>query len=345
MADAAGVAGPAPSTAVVTGVAEAVVQPPMQVETNPRPRTIVVIAQGVNWRRTVAAAVLLAILESAAFAAAWWWVKPGAKGTLVVQTSVPGVEVLVDGKTVGHTPFQDDLRPGRHTLTLRRGGLERNMPVEISLGVVTTQTLSWPEASTGALRVTSTPDGAEVVIDGRVRGRTPLTLDGLAVGRRTVQVRSESGTVSATAAVVAGETVTLDVPIFAGWVHVHAPVDLTVSVNGTRVGSSLDGQILLSPGTHRIEVVSEALGFRDTFNATVEPGKVRNVTVTLPSVPLMVTDEDGTEVLVDGESRGTLPDPAITIPLGTHEIVLRRPDGSERRRTLMVRVGAPVSLD
>jgi hypothetical protein len=67
--------------------------------------------------------------------------------------------------------------------------------------------------------------------------------------------------------------------------------------------------------------------------------------VTLPSVPLMVTDEDGAEVLVDGESRGTLPDPAITIPLGTHEVVLRRPDGSERRRTLTVRVGAPVSLD
>lgn len=334
----------APAATIVTPVGETV-EPASVVEVAPKPRTIVVFTQGVNWRRTVAAAVLLAMLESAAFAAAWWWVQPGAKGTLVVQTSVPGVEVLVDGKTVGHTPFHDDLRPGRHTLTLRRGGLERNMPVEISLGVVTTQTLSWPDALTGALQVTSAPQGAEVLIDGRVRGRTPVTLDGLSAGRHTLLVRSETGTVSTTASVVGGETVTVDVPIFAGWVQVHAPVDLAVSVNGTRVGSSLDGQMLLAPGTYRIGVSSQALGFSDTLSATVEPGKVRNLTVTLPSVPLAVTGEDGAEVLVDGVSRGTLPDANITIPLGTHEVVLLRPDGSERRRTLTVRVGTPVSLD
>ena len=261
MADTSGIATPAPASAVITGVAEAVAPTPM-IEVERRPRTIVVFTQGVNWRRTAAAAVLLAVLESAAFAAAWWWVQPGAKGTLVVQTSVPGVEVLVDGKSVGHTPFHDDLRPGRHTLTLRRGGLERNMPVEISLGVVTTQTLSWPDASTGALRVTSSPEGANVLLGGRVRGRTPLTLDGLSAGRHTLHIRSTSGTVSATATVVAGETVTVDVPIFAGWVQIHAPVELSVSVDGTRVGTSLDGQILLAPGTHRVEVASETLGSR-----------------------------------------------------------------------------------
>lgn len=309
-----------------------------------RQRTVVVFTQQINWRRTVAAAVMLALLESAAFAAAWWWVQPGARGTLVVQTSVPGVEVLIDGKSVGHTPYHDDLPPGRHALTLRRGALQRQMPVEISLGVVTTQTLSWPAASAGGLRVTSAPEGADVVIGGRVRGQTPLTVDDLSAGRHTLVLRSRSGTVSVTAVVVAGETTSIDVPIFAGWVRVHAPVDLAVAINGTHVGSSLDGQILLSPGTHRVAVSSDTLGFAETLTATVEPGRVRNLTVTLPEVAVEAPGENGAEVFVDGVSRGVLPE-AATVPLGTHEIVLRRADGSERRRTLTVRAGAPVTFD
>lgn len=309
-----------------------------------QPRTVVVLTSQINWRRTVAAAVLLAVLESAAFAAAWWWVQPGAKGTLVVETSRPGVDVLLDGAFVGVTPYHDDVRPGRHTLTLRHGGLERSMPVEISGGVVTTQTLAWPDPSTGALRVTSSPEGAEVLIGGRVRGRTPLSIDGLAVGRHTLVVRSPSGTVTTTAAVVGGETTAVDVPIFAGWLAVHAPVDLAVSVNGTHVGSSLDGQILLAPGGHKVTVANGTLGFTRTLDVTVEPGKVRTVTVMLPEMPLVVSGEEGGEVFVDGTSRGVLPG-EVTVPLGTHEVVLRRQDGSERRRTITVRTGAPVSLD
>jgi hypothetical protein len=182
------------------------------------------------------------------------------------------------------------------------------------------------------------------LIGGRDRGRTPLSIDGLAVGRHTLVVRSPSGTVTTTAAVVGGETTAVDVPIFAGWLAVHAPVDLAVSVNGTHVGSSLDGQILLAPGGHKVTVANGTLGFTRTLDVTVEPGKVRTVTVMLPEMPLVVSGEEGGEVFVDGTSRGVLPG-EVTVPLGTHEVVLRRQDGSERRRTITVRTGAPVSLD
>jgi hypothetical protein len=230
-------------------------------------------------------------------------------------------------------------------LTLRRGGLERSMPVEVNLGGVTTQTLPWPRPSSGALHVTSAPEGAEVVIDGKVLGRTPLTIDDLSEGRQTLVLRSPSGTVSTAATVVAGETAAVDVPIFAGWVQVHAAVELVVSIDGTRVGTNVDGQFLLAPGTHRVDVSNAALGFTASLNATIEPGKVRSLTVRLPEVPLLATGADGAEVFVDGVSRGVLPDAAVTVPLGTHEVVLRSADGSERRRTLTVRAGAPVSFD
>ncbi|HXG56030.1 MAG TPA: PEGA domain-containing protein [Vicinamibacterales bacterium] len=47
---------------------------------------------------------------------------------------------------------------------------------------------SAPAASNGRLIVRSTPEGAAVTIDGRWRGRTPLTLDNLALGAHVVRI-------------------------------------------------------------------------------------------------------------------------------------------------------------
>ncbi|MGI8672972.1 MAG: PEGA domain-containing protein [Luteitalea sp.] len=301
--------------------------------------------RSVNWRRLIAASILLALLQGVAFAA-WWWAQPGVHGTLVVQTAVDGVDILIDGAVVGRTPFRGQVSPGRHKLTLRHGDRRRDMPVEISLGVVTTQALDWPEAAanaTGSLQVTSTPTGAEVLVRGVAKGKAPLLLEDLPAGPQPITLRGESGTVTVTATVRPGETIQLDVPIFAGWVVVDSPVELSLLINGTRIGSNMDGQILLSPGSHRLEAVSEALGFRQRFTVTVEPGEVKRVTVRLPTAALQVQDDDGAEVYVDGDRVGALPG-NLRIPLGTHDVVIRRRDGGERRQTVTVRAGDTVTI-
>lgn len=327
----------------MTAVADAF-DSPRAPSVEPKTRTVVVFMQRVNWRRTLAASILLALLESAAFAAAWWWVHPGARGTLVVHTPQAGVDVLIDGTVVGQTPFREELPPGRHQLTLRQGASSRDMPVEISLGVVTTQSIDWPRgprAATGRIQVASTPTNAEVLVGGVPKGKTPLLLEGLAAGKQQITLRGDAGRVTTAVLVRAGETTSVDVPIFAGWILVHAPVELSLLVNGTKVGSNMDGQILLKPGTHRLEAVSEALGFRERVNVTVEPGKVKHLTISLPTAPLRVQDEPGSEIYVDGERLGALPG-EMQVPVGTHEVLIRRPDGTERRQTVTVRTSGTV---
>jgi hypothetical protein len=105
----------------------------------------------------------------------------------------------------------------------------------------------------------------------------------------------------------------------------------------------MDGQILMPPGTHRVEAVSDALGFSHAFTVTVEPGEVKRVAVRVPTAPLQIHDEPGTEVFVDGDRVGTLPG-TLRIPLGTHDVLIRRPDGSERRQTVTVRQGETASM-
>ena len=110
-----------------------------------------------------------------------------------------------------------------------------------------------------------------------------------------------------------------------------------------KIGSSMDGQILMPPGTHRVQAVNEALGVRQSFTVRVEPGAVERVAIAVPASPLQLQDEAGTEVFVDGERIGTLPG-ALSIPVGTHDVRVRRPDGSERRQTVTVRQGEVVSM-
>ena len=272
--------------------------------------------------------------------------QPGAYGTLVVQTAQSGVEVVLDGQVIGTTPFREEVAPGRHALTLRHNGQKREMPVEISLGVVTTQALEWPlpeGGARGSLQVTSTPTGAKVYVDGQLRGEAPLLLDDLPAGKQELTLRGDAGTVTVSATVVGGETTPLEVPIFAGWVIVDAPVEMSLLLRGAKIGSTMDGQILLSPGRHQIEAVSDSLGFRRTVTVTIEPGEVKRVAVSVPPAPLQVQDEAGSEVFVDGDRVGTLPG-VLTVPLGTHDVLVRRPDGTERRQTVTVRAGGAATM-
>jgi hypothetical protein len=336
--------------AAVTSMADALGSTVSSARSGPVERSHVTLpppaeARTWNWRRVAAAAVFFALFNGVAFAA-WWWVQPGAYGTLVVQTAQAGVEVALDGKAIGKTPFREEVAPGRHTLTLRHNGQSREMPVEISLGVVTTQALEWPlpdGGARGSLQVTSTPTGAKVYVNGELRGEAPLLLDDLPAGKQELTLRGDAGTVTVAATVVAGETTPLDVPIFAGWVVVDAAVEMNLLLRGAKIGSTMDGQILLSPGRHQIEAVSDTLGFRRTLSVTIEPGEVKRVAVSVPPASLQVQDEPGSEVFVDGDRVGTLPG-VLKVPLGTHDVLVKRPDGTERRQTVTVRAGGTATM-
>jgi hypothetical protein len=142
--------------------------------------------------------------------------------------------------------------------------------------------------------------------------------------------------------VVADETTPLEVKIFAGWILVDAPVEVNLLLNGReKIGSSMDGQILLPPGTHRLRAVNEALGIRQWLTVNVEPGAVQRVPFSVAPGTLTL-HEDG-EVFLDGVSAGTTPR-SIKVPPGTHEIVLRLPDGTERRQAMTVRSGQRVEF-
>ncbi len=299
----------------------------------------------INWRRTAAASLAVILLEGVAFATAYWLVKPSEMGTLLVETSQTGVDVLVDGRPSGRTPLTTELKPGRYTLELRFNGASKVIPVEISPGVQTTQQIKWPASSRlGRLKVTTTPPGARILVDGQYRGASPLVLDDVPAGSHTVVAESTSGTVRSQADVGEHELAELDLGIFSGWLTVFAPVEVRIFEGGRLLGTSLDGKLLVAPGPHEIEIVNTRLGYRETRTVDIEPGRHTALSVTGPSGTIVIDAPDGTEVMVDGQNAGTTPLEGIKAPIGTREVVLKHPSFGQRRMTVTVRADGPARL-
>ena len=297
----------------------------------------------VNWARTLAASLLVALLEGVAFATAWWYVTPEQQGWLVVHTKPAGIQITVDGLVLGKTPFAKALPPGRHTIELRYGTGTRVVPVEISAGVQTEQRLSWGNGFTsGQASISSTPAGSKVSIDGRLMGKTPLTVSDLLPGKHEVTVEGENGSVSTMLMVEAGQTTELDVPVYAGWASVLSPVQLDILLEGRLVGSTEIEKLMLRPGTHNLELVNESLGYRGAVEVRVRPGATTSVSV-VPKTAVTVEAPEGTELSINGENMGTLPNAALQVPLGTAEFVMRYKD-EERRQVVPVTMSAPVTV-
>jgi hypothetical protein len=119
--------------------------------------------------------------------------EPTPTATLVIESMPPGAQVTVDGVTLPEvTPARFVSRPGaRHEIVV---SATRYKPW--------TQTVIVPSqggdmrvvavltATTGKLRINSQPGGAEIWINGELRGVTPRTIEGLdPENTRTVEVR------------------------------------------------------------------------------------------------------------------------------------------------------------
>ena len=118
-------------------------------------------------------------------------VAPAATGRLLVRSTPSGASVAVNGVARGTTPLAlRDLQLGTHTITVTRRsyGAEEHRVVltaarpSRSLEIRLSQTATPVPVSTGVLFVESRPPGAAVMIDGKPRGSTPLTVDAIAPG-------------------------------------------------------------------------------------------------------------------------------------------------------------------
>jgi hypothetical protein len=128
-----------------------------------------------------------------------------------------------------------------------------------------------------------------------------------------------------------------------GGITVSSPLDLQIFEGGKMLGSTY-GQVAVSEGTHLLEFVNEATGFRYTQSVTVKPGKMTAVTIAVPNGKLSINAVPWAEVLIDGAAAGQTPIANFSLPIGKHEIVFRHPQLGEKKQTVIVRADAPTKV-
>ena len=316
----------------------------------PSPRTIVVpLRRLARAAATILVAGLaLAIVAALVIVGRSYYGRMTTPGTIAVDSTPRGSEVLVDGAVRGVTPLTLTLKPGDHVLAFRRNGLTRQFPIEVAPGAQLSQQLDWSTVrATGTLAISSTPSQAKVTVDGKERGVTPLTVSDVPVGVRRIVIESSAGTVRRDVKVVADSLVTINETIISGWIAAFAPFELQI-YEGTRLlGTTEDGRIMVRPGSHELDFVNKRLGFRERRVIDVTPGTATAVNITTAVGIVRITAPAGADVLIDGVLFGDTPLRELRLPIGLHEIVLRHPQLGEQRVSITVGASAPteVSVD
>jgi hypothetical protein len=208
-----------------------------------------------------------------------------------------------------------------------------------------------------ALSIESPEPGAQVWVDDRFVGVTPLQLK---VDSRGQSIRVLPPPLDAAAQPIAAppvarpndmaenrpapSVVTPGVFQKTGGLRVSAPVQIYVLDGDQVLGSSTDGPIVSTAGTHEFEFVSSAIGFRTSRTVEIKPGQVTALAINVPNGTLNINAAPWASVWVDGNALGETPIGNLSIAPGQHEIVFRHPQFGERREKTIVRADGPTRV-
>lgn len=267
-----------------------------------------------------------------------------AVGAAAFASTPEGAEVFVDGAPVGRTPVRAELKAGTHTVEFKLNAATRTQTIAVKRGVETPVIVDWNKKAFGSLVVASTPTGAKVSIDGKLRGQTPLTLSDLPVGSHAVLIDSTEGAVRRKVEITDGGTESLNESIYPGWLHVSTSIDVTILDGGKPALLDDSNRVLLKPGPHTVRIENRELAFSQTKQVEIEPGGTTKIAIEVPTSTLTVTGSTGADVFVDGVKAGETPLVEFKVALGSHDIMVVDRSGVTRHASTRVTT-RPVQLD
>jgi hypothetical protein len=307
-------------------------------------------------RAALAAVLLLFVVGGGTLAARMFFSASPSSGTVAVTTNPPGVQVLLDGQPLGVTPTTLTVTAGAHVLELRGAGEPRSIPIDVTAGAQLSQYIEMgkSQSTLGNLQVRTEPAGGQIIVDGVPIGPSPVTVVDLQPGEHSVVVETEAGTTRQTVVVEAGATASLVAQLpsapaapsgpTSGWISVNSPRTVQLFEEGRLLGSSDTERLMVPTGTHRLEIVNEALGYRDTRTVQVVAGKVAPISVEFPKGTIALNAVPWADVWIDGEKVGETPIGNLAVTVGSHEIIFRHPELGEQRHTATVTLNGPARL-
>jgi hypothetical protein len=325
----------------------------------PAPSTPRKARQGRDVRAILTWVGVVALSAGAAAAGTWQYqrrsVAAPVNGSLTVQSTPSGADVIIAGEAAGRTPLTVTLPPGSYDVQVGAEAQKRDIKVTIVAGGSVIMPVELPAATpalaaTGSLDVQTDPARMLVSVDGIERGTAPTTIAGLEPGTHEVVVRGDRGTYRRSVTVKAGEALSLVIsPVepaaaLPGWLAVSSSLSLQLREDGRLIGTTETDRLMLTSGDHEIELVNDQLGYRATRKFSITPGKTTTARIEPPEGTLNINALPWAEVWVDGQRIGETPIANLSRPIGSHEVLFRHPQLGERKQTVTVTLREPARL-
>lgn len=212
---------------------------------------------------------------------------------VTVESEPPGATIFAGDEQVGVTPGVIELIEGTHEITVAMDGFAAwDGSVVAEPNVAQSMPRIKLQPADAKLLVNTIPRAANVTVNGRYRGQSPLTLSltpdvdyeigmskaGYGVTTRSMRLQS-----------AASDSITVDLSARLGTVTVNVqPADATVYVDGRARGSGKT-TLRLSSAPHRIEV--KRSGYQPwTRTLTPRPGYPQTVSARLRSLQAIAQD-------------------------------------------------------
>ncbi|HVV85508.1 MAG TPA: PEGA domain-containing protein [Kofleriaceae bacterium] len=284
--------------------------------------------------------------------------KPVAKpknGTIVVDADVPDATVLLDNNPVqGTTPVViTDVVEGLHVIEVRKDpAVPWKQTVQVTAGEqakVRAELKATLGGQGGTIRVLSNVAGAKVFLDGNDMGAVPLDIKDVKGGEHVLEVKApgyqdheERITINDGQAMV----LKLDLNAEAGKADVgtlkvvSAVPDADVFLDGAGIGK-VPQEKQVARGDHF--VVVKLPGYK-TFEQKVriEAGQTLTVSADLRAVGRLrvLSDQPGSEVLVNGVSAGTAPLDLPEVEVGTTIVTVQKAGYDKWEQTVELKGGS-----
>ncbi|MDO9325425.1 MAG: PEGA domain-containing protein [Methanoregula sp.] len=283
-------------------------------------------------------------------------------GSLYVESSPSGAAIYFNGNYRGSAPVTiSEIWPGSYTIQAELNGY-RTYTTTTSVSSGSRSNVYCPLSPTdtsGSLYILSDPTNAKVVLDGVVRGTTPLTLNKLASGTHIVELdRAGYYDWKSTVDVPNGGTKTVSASLnpmpvsTTGWVYVSSsPGGASVILDGTNYGQTPgSGSLKLnSIGIGEHTVTLTLAGYQTyTTRVTVYANTVSEVSGLLqPTGPKAGVGEvsvsstpAGANVMIDNNFVGITPLTLKDISAGSHVITIELTGYQDYEVTTAVNAGA-----
>jgi hypothetical protein len=354
-------AAPLPGTRVVVARVPA---PPVPVSVpaaghvHPGTNRAPVIATWAKWLAVILLSSTAAV--AGVFGYQRWFRPVVTTGTVTIETTPAGLDVVIPGIPPGKTPLTTTLVPGTYDIQVGSAESAKRITIVVAAGTSTVQRVEFARevlgtsGLAGGLRVQTEPAHLPVLVDGTAHGVAPVLIDNLPSGEHEVSVRTASGVIRRTVTVQPRETLSLIVSsaapaggapaVSAGWMTVSAAIPLQLRENGKVIGTSESDRLMLPAGDHEIEFANPSLGFTTRKTVRVSAGKTAAARIDLPNGVVSVNAQPWAEVWIDGERVGETPIGNLARPIGNHEILFRHPEFGERRETVVIEVGRPARI-